>query len=69
LKAKRPPAATGGAPKSFACLAAWNSSEANPPSPDLQAFRANFLARRYRLDPTIALVIARIAFATEGGRA
>ena len=34
----------------------------------LQELRARFLARRYRLDPTIALAIAALAFAEEGAR-
>jgi hypothetical protein len=43
-------------------------SENSKPLPNLQELRARFLARRYRLDPTIALAIAALAFAEEGAR-
>jgi hypothetical protein len=61
LKAKRPPAATGGAPKSFACLGAWNGSESNAAAFDLQQLRAHFLARRFAISPDMATLLATLA--------
>jgi hypothetical protein len=68
LRAKWPPVTAGGAPKSFACLAAWNGPESNAATFDLQQLRAHFLARRYRIQPAVAHALADLAFGKEAAR-
>lgn len=60
------PAAHGGASRArnLTCLAAVGS-ENNRSYLDLQAFRAHRVARRYRLAPVAAGVVAGLAFSTE----
>ncbi len=43
-------------------------SDNNKADPTLQQFRAEFLARRFRLEPSLARVVAEHAFKVEGAR-
>lgn len=57
----------GRAPNSF-CIEALNSSEITEKSCSLQEFRAGVLARKHRVHPALAAIVAPFAFGQEGAR-
>ena len=63
-KQKRPPGRYGG--RDMQIIPGRNISNQNTENPcNLQHLRASFLARRHRLAPNMAAVVAGLAFAVE----
>lgn len=64
---ENPARAGRGAPKNLFSLAA-NKSENKPKALELQEIRAAFIARKYNVAPSVALIVAPLAFGMEAAR-